>query len=76
MAPHRETMENNFFWDEGAKQAFQHLKAAMVSLPILALPNFGKPFVVELDASEQGLGEVLMQDHKPIAYFNHALNQS
>lgn len=47
----------------------------MVSLPVLALLDFGKPFVVELDVLGQGLGMVLMQDHKPITYFSHALNQ-
>jgi hypothetical protein len=37
---------------------------------VLALPDFNKPFVVECDTSSTGIGVVLLQDSKPIAYFS------
>ena len=39
-----------FLWNEGATATFQQLKDAMIALPVLALPNWSKPFVVETDA--------------------------
>ena len=63
-----------FLWNEEATAAFQQLKDAMTALPVLALPNFSKPFLVETNASGVGLGAMLMQDERPIVYFNHKLN--
>ena len=57
-----------FKWTEEAHEAFIKLQQAMMTLPILALPDFSIPFEIEMDASEYGLGAVLMQNKQPIAY--------
>lgn len=60
-------------WTEEAQMTFDNLKQAMVTTRILALPNFDLPFVVEIDACEEGIGAVLMQNSRPIAFLSKAL---
>jgi len=66
--------KNAFHWDDSTQQTFEQLKTAMVTAPVLALPNFSKTFVVETDASGLGIGAVLMQEGHLIAYFSKALS--
>jgi hypothetical protein len=65
--------KKSFIWTESATTAFQALKQAMSSTPVLCLPDFSKQFVVETDACDTGIGAVLMQDQHPIAYLSKPL---
>jgi hypothetical protein len=58
------------------KEAFAALKQALVSPPVLALPDFDKPFHVYTDASEYALGGVLAQEGRPVAYCSRVLNSA
>ncbi|GJZ49863.1 putative reverse transcriptase domain-containing protein [Tanacetum coccineum] len=55
-------------WGKGGKTNFQTLKQKLCSAPILALPEGSENFIVYCDASHKGLGAVLMQKEKVIAY--------
>ena len=64
-----------------AREAFDRLKAACLQAPILAFPNFGKPFLLETDASGKGLGAVLSQKqsdgrYHPIAYASRIMTET
>ncbi|KAL0360361.1 UNVERIFIED_CONTAM: Retrovirus-related Pol polyprotein from transposon [Sesamum radiatum] len=55
-------------WTPQCQVSFDNLKRAMVTDPVLALPDMSKPFMVETDASNFALGGVLMQDGHLVAF--------
>jgi hypothetical protein len=59
--------------DEKCENAFQTLKHYLTSAPVLAQPDNSKPYKVYCDASGTGLGCVLMQENRVIAYASRAL---
>ena len=62
-----------FVWGDEQEKSFQALKLMLSSSPLLQLPNFDKAFEIECDASGVGIGGVLMQEGKPLAYFSKKL---
>nr|GFC33060.1 putative reverse transcriptase domain-containing protein [Tanacetum cinerariifolium] len=63
-----------FEWGDKQEAAFQLLKQKLCSAPILALPEGSKDCIVYCDASNKGLGAVLMQREKVISYASRQLN--
>ncbi|KAA3463936.1 DNA/RNA polymerases superfamily protein [Gossypium australe] len=63
----------NFEWIEKCQQSFERLKTLLTEAPILVQPESGKEFVVYSDASINGLGCVLMQEGKVVAYTSRQL---
>lgn len=62
-----------FLWTAKHQLALDTLKKALTSAPVLALPDFSKTFEIETDASDRGVGAVLMQAGYPLAYLSKAL---
>ena len=81
-ALHVLTRQNvKFHWDEECQRAFEALKRKLVEAPVLAYPSFTKDFMLETDASIEGLGAVLSQMQQdgyqhPIAFASRALSPS
>jgi len=62
-----------FHWTPQLQTCFDNLKQALISAPVLALPNFHKSFTVETDASSTGIDAMLSQDKHPVDYLSKAL---
>ena len=64
-----------FQWDDNCEKSFQELKTRLTSAPVLTLPSGNERFVIYSDASSQGLGCVLMQHGKAVAYASRQLEK-
>jgi hypothetical protein len=69
------TRQGAFIWTNESQKAFDHMKEVMGTCPVLALPDFTLPFVLECDASGEGIGAVLMQGGHPIVFESRKLSQ-
>ena len=65
--------DKKFEWIEKCKKSFQELKRRLTSAPILILPTVEEEFIVYYNASKIGLGAVLMEKGKVIAYGSRQL---
>lgn len=62
--------KEEFLWTEAATEAFSALKTALSTAPVLHLPNFTKPFLVDCDALGTRFGAVLHQNARPLAFYS------
>jgi len=62
--------KDSFQWSKEASFSFQSLKDALSTAPVLHLPNFSKPFIVDCDASGTGFGAVLHQGDGTLAFYS------
>lgn len=64
------TTKAHFMCTDLAQDAFEKLKQAVSTAPVLSLPDFEQPFTAEADASGLGMGAVLSQQGHPLAFFS------
>ncbi|GMI79983.1 hypothetical protein HRI_001667600 [Hibiscus trionum] len=65
--------KDGFKWTPESQAAFENLKTVMCQAPVVALPDFNKQFNLETDASSKGIGAVLSQDGRHVAYLSKHL---
>jgi hypothetical protein len=70
--PMTQLLKEAFSWTSTVAAAFNALKITLTTAPVLQLPDFTKPFMMDCDASSSGFGAVLHQGSDPIAFFSRA----
>ena len=64
---------HKFTWTEACEKSFQELKTRLTTAPVLTIPHGNNGFAIYCDASKHGLGAVLMQNGKVVAYASRQL---
>jgi hypothetical protein len=67
--------DKEFKWMSACESSFQELKKCLTTAPVLVMPDMEKPFSIYCDASGQGLGCVLKQDGRVVAYASQQLRK-
>lgn len=65
--------KDSFSWQPQQQAAFEQLKLIMTQAPVLTLPDHTQPFILEADASGFGIGDVLMQQGKPLSFMSKTI---
>lgn len=74
----RDLIKRNFvfIWDANTEKAFNELKSILIKNPVLKYYDVNKEVTLRVDASQNGLGAVLLQDQLPVAYVSRALTET
>ena len=77
-APLRQLLQKDveWSWGQAENEAFESLKTAISSTPVLKFFNPKEPVSLSVDASSKGLGAVILQNNQPVAYASKALTES
>ncbi|XP_065894244.1 uncharacterized protein [Dysidea avara] len=72
--------QKKFVWSTECQHAFEKIKSLLLSAPVLKAPDFKKPFKLQVDASDIGIGAVLLQEGRcsidhPVCYFSYKFNK-
>lgn len=67
--------KDGFTWNAEVEETWETLKKAMTKALVLSLPDFRQSFHIKCDAFGRGMGAILMQERRPIAYFSKALSE-
>jgi hypothetical protein len=68
--------ENEFVWDAQQQSAWESIKSTLASQPVLTIYDPDKKITLQVDASKHGLGAIIFQDNKPIAYASKSLSKT
>ncbi|XP_070188629.1 uncharacterized protein [Littorina saxatilis] len=76
----RKNLSNRVEWTDRCEEAYQTLRQMLSQRPVICVPDLSLPFVLQTDASDIGLGAVLLQDHggelKPVSFASRKLNNA
>ena len=72
--------DKKYKWDDNCEKAFMKIKTLLLTAPVLIMPDYQKPFKLQVDASDYGAGAVLLQEgtqeiDQPISYFSQKFDQ-